>query len=140
MADRNKLMELAYQAVEDPNFWNTFLGAFCDKMKADFGLLSLFYPQHDQWDVTYLIGGTQEELREYQQKWQDPWASGDAVHKVPVGEIQLSHELCPDEVLEQLDVYKEFLAARNAHYGGAVVLDHSHHQRSLLSFCRAKSK
>src|SRR6266581_4859452 len=115
MADRDKLIELAYDAIEDPKRWNSFLAAFSETMKADFGLLIMFYPQHGQWDVTYLIGATQEELREYQEKWQDPWASGDIVNRIPVGQIQLSHVICPDEVLEQLDVYKEFLGPRNAH-------------------------
>jgi DNA-binding CsgD family transcriptional regulator len=137
------LIDLTYAAVEDPKQWKVFLGAFCRAINGDHAMFSIFYQDRGSWDVSCLFGITAEEIAEYGRLWwqEDPWCPGG---KLPtwaqIGEIVPSERLCPDEKLEQLPVYKEYLSQRNWHYGGGVLLAESRHQSALMTTSRAKSK
>ena len=56
------------------------------------------------------------------------------------GAIRLSHEICPDQALEEMDFYKQYLFPRGWHYGGGLVIYSQPAQAGLLSFSRQKSK
>jgi DNA-binding CsgD family transcriptional regulator/PAS domain-containing protein len=140
------LIELAYAAVDEPGRWRSFLEAFCRATNADMATFVILYPERGEWDVSCYFGLTVEDTDEYLQKWRhrDPWVNRqgneEKVLNTPVGQVLTSHSLCPDEILEQTDVYREFYVKRNLHYGAGMAITSSNIQRSILSTLRAKSK
>jgi DNA-binding CsgD family transcriptional regulator len=146
MQETDSLIEIAYSAVEDPTRWTAFLAAFCRATDADMATLGILYPHRGEWDISCQFGISRDDLSEHERRWgtQNPWVNGDAnqgtVLSVPVGQVIASHTLCPDAILEGLDVYREFYAKRNLHYGAGMAITSNHIQRSVLSSLRAKSK
>jgi DNA-binding CsgD family transcriptional regulator len=140
------LVELAYSAVDEPARWRCFLEAFCRATNADAATLAILHPDHRDWDVSCYFGLSKEDIDRYPQSWghRGPWVNGCANQEralnVPVGQVAPSHLRCSYEVFERLDVYREFFARCNLHYGASMAITASPVQRSMLTTLRAKSK
>jgi DNA-binding CsgD family transcriptional regulator len=148
MLPEDRLVELAYAAVDDTARWTDFLEAFCSVTNSDMATFVVTYATRNEYNISCHYGITRAELEEHEQRWgaqnQNPWVHRDenrerAFHSPP-GLVISSHELCPDEVLEATEVYREFYARRNLHYGAGMVVTSSPFQQSLISTLRAKSK
>ena len=138
----NTWNELIYAAAEDPSRWNDFLHAFSEKMEAGQAVLSVRHEDHPPASIAAYVGGTFEDLVEYQTKWAhlDPWTKDLSMQHFTRGAIRLSHEICPNEDLEQMDFYQQYLSPRGWHYGAGLVIYSQPAQAGLLSFSRHKSK
>jgi DNA-binding CsgD family transcriptional regulator/PAS domain-containing protein len=140
------LIELAYSAVDDPARWHNFLEAFCRATNADAATLAILHPDHRDWDVSCYFGLSKEDIDRYPKNWghwglrANGYANQEKVLNVPVGEVVPSHLACPDEVFERLDVYREFFARCNLHYGASMTITANHLQRSVLTTLKAKSR
>ncbi len=134
--------ELIYSAAEDASRWNAFLQAFIEKMEAGQAVLSVRHEDYPPASIAAYVGGTMEDLVEYQTKWAhlDPWTRDLTMQHFTRGAIRLSNEICPDEDLEQMDFYQQYLYPRGWHYGAGVVIYSQPAQAGLLSFARHKSK
>jgi DNA-binding CsgD family transcriptional regulator len=133
--------ELIYAAMEDPSRWTDFLNAFMSRMKASQALLSVRYDDQPAVSLAAYVGGTAEDVREYMEKWaaEDPWVKDLRMQDYGPGTIRLSHQICPDEVLERTEFYRQYLAPRQWHYGAGLVLYSRDIQAGLLSFNRPKA-
>ena len=140
------MIRLVYGAIGDPGRWPEFLAAFCEATHADVANFNILYPQHHAGDVTCAYGISPEAVREYVEKWihLDPWVYGggnqERIKGLPAGVVLPSNELCPDEVLEELEVYKQFLRKYDLHYGAGMTIVGDSEQLSVLSTLRAKAK
>lgn len=137
------LVELIYDAVPDASRWPKFLDAFAEAMHVNQTVLSIMYPAYPEVAVTAIggPGGTEAVHREYREKWQsvDPWVSNRDMTTVGEGQVVPSQELCPDEILEQTEIYREFLGKHGFHYGGGAMLACGPTQYSVHSAVRPKS-
>jgi DNA-binding CsgD family transcriptional regulator len=140
------LIELAYSAIDEPARWVCFLKAFCQATNADAATLAILHPDHRDWDVSCYFGLSKEDIDPYPQSCDrrgpaaNEYANRERALTVPVGEVVPSHLVCPDEVFEQLDVYREFFAKWSLHYGASMTITASHVQCSVLTTLRAKSQ
>lgn len=140
------LISLAYEAIGAPAGWRKFLSRLCEATNADSAMFAIAYPSRHDADFTCVHGIPAETVQEWVEKWmdKDPWTfdagNAERIKHLPVGVPVPSSEMCPDEVLEQLEVYKEFLQKHNKHYCvGMVVVKHPD-QLSVLGTHRAKAK
>lgn len=135
------MVGLIYEALEDPACWTRFLEHFVVAIRAKQATFWLTHSQH--WDISFSAstGIPKEVLSTYQEKWkdQDPYVSHVNLSEQPVGVIVPSHELCPDDILEQTAVYRHFFHALDWHYGGGVLIDFQPTMAALMSTLRSKS-
>ncbi|MBL0157309.1 MAG: helix-turn-helix transcriptional regulator [Bryobacterales bacterium] len=131
----DELIQLAYEALERPDAWQELLDGIVAATGRTQGLLSVIYPGRSEYSFQVSIGAPPEALREYAERWhgEDIWATRVDPFQVPVGKILLSQDICPDEILEASDYYREFLARYRWHYGAGVRLSGQAHQMAVLT-------
>lgn len=131
----DELIQLAYEALERPSAWQELLDGIVRLTHRTQGLLSIVYPGQPIYSVQVSSGAPPEALREYAVRWrgEDIWATRVDPFNVPVGKLLLSQEICPDEILEASDYYRQFLARYRWHYGAGVRLSTQAHQIAVLS-------
>lgn len=137
------MLDLIYGAVEDSTLWKVFLQRFVDDMHCVLGNLNISFFRHRLFSMKALVGFSDEDHEEYANgKWkgQDPWMA--RLENVPFipGSMKMSQEFCPDEELEQTEVYRQFLGPRGIHYGGGVLLAATEWQASLMVVLRPKER
>ena len=133
-------VETLYSAISASDKWPIFLEKFCGLMNFAQASFTIHYPDGKGFDARATYGVSDNDLLIYQRYVKDdPWTSGDIVRTTPLGVVVPSNSICPDEQLEKLDVYKDFLGPRGWHYGGGVVLARNHHQFAVLSGSRSKA-
>jgi len=133
--------ELIYGAMESPSDWQRFLNAFADRLRASQAVLSVRFDDQPAVSIAAFVGATNDDLIEYSTKWRhrDPWMKDLEMQSFGSGEIRLSDQICPDEVLEQTEFYQQFLQPRNWHFGAGLVLYAGAAQAGILSFLRPKT-
>ncbi|HEY3439470.1 MAG TPA: hypothetical protein VGK29_01905 [Paludibaculum sp.] len=131
----DELIQLAYEALERPSAWQDLLDGIVAATGRTQGLLSIVYPDQIEYSFQVSSGVPPEALREYAERWngKDIWATRVDPFKIPVGKLLLSQDICPDEILEASDYYREFLARYRWHYGGGVRLSGRAHQMAVLT-------
>lgn len=131
----DELIQHAYEALERPSAWQDLLDGIVRATGRTQGLLSIVYPKQTAYSIQVSSGAPPEALREYYERWrgQDIWATRVDPFQVPVGRLLLSQDVCPDEMLEASDYYREFLAKYRWHYGAGVRLSGQAHQMAVLS-------
>jgi DNA-binding CsgD family transcriptional regulator len=142
----DSLIEIAYSAVEDPARWTAFLEAFCHATNADMATFVILYPHRKEYGISCHFGISDSDVKEHEETWgtHNPWVQGEVNQGIAlnahVGEVISSQHLCPDAILEGLDLYREFYSKHDLHYGAGMVITSNHVQRSVLSSLRSKSK
>jgi hypothetical protein len=122
--------------------WTNFLDAFRPHVRASQAVLTLIDLEGGGVKSRVSTSGVSAEAASiYMQNWatQDPWVVR-APRQAPLGFVRVSHELCPDEELESLPVYREFLWQYGWHYGAGVVVANTAGLHGILSFSRPKSE
>jgi DNA-binding CsgD family transcriptional regulator len=137
----DELTQLAYEALDRPSAWQELLDGIVAATQRTQGLLSIVYPEQPVYSIQISSGAPPEALREYADRWlgQDIWATRVDPFSVPVGKLLLSQDICPDEILEASDYYRQFLLRYNWHYGGGVRLSGQSHQMAVLSVTGPKA-
>lgn len=144
MPDRSSVNQLILQihaAAEDPARWQTFLEGFHTALGSAQSALNIYTSGFVHNSVTCYTGATEADRLEYEQRWAalDPWMSR-ARQDAPAGVICRSHEITPDEVLEPMEIYQQYLLPRGWHYGCGVILLRSEALFSILSTTRPKQR
>lgn len=131
----DELTQLAYEALDRPTAWQELLDGIVTATHRTQGLLSIVYPGQPVYSIQVTSGAPPEALREYAERWhgQDIWASRVDAFSLPVGKLLLSQEICPDEILEASEYYRQFLVRYRWHYGAGVRLSGHAHQMAVLS-------
>lgn len=134
------LIQLAYEALERGTAWQELLDGIVAATGRTLGLLSLAYPEHPVLSFELSTGAPQEAFREYAERWKEHDALAMRVDwfGVPPGKLLLSHEICPDEVLEATEYYRQFLLRYRWHYGAIVRLSSHARQVAFLSLSGPK--
>lgn len=137
----SRLILAILEAVETPARWQVFLDGFTAALNSNQSALMVWTQDHEHNGIACYSGATEHDRREFLDKWvdQDPWMTR-APHDLPEGVFVRSNDLTPDDVLEQTEMYRQYLQPRGWHYGGAVILLRSPSLFSLLSTTRAKEK
>jgi DNA-binding CsgD family transcriptional regulator/PAS domain-containing protein len=134
-----RLIELIYAGLTDPAHWQTFLDGFRERLRAGHGMLLIAHVQHNSYSLAVTSGirpGVYDELMRWNDR--DPWAQRIDWSTAFPGQFRASHEICPDEILESTEMYREFLGPLDWHYGGGLLLAASPAQKALLSSLRSK--
>lgn len=138
---RPDLLRLIRAAGQDPTGWRDVLEAFVAAMR---GAQGTFFRSktttHHGGTIAVSVGVSDDDLAIYRSRWalEDPWLTRVQLDKVPRGVVVPSQVTCPDEALEQTAIYREFLAPRDWHYGGGVLLLRDDEEVALMSMLRPR--
>lgn len=139
--DAAVLIRQIYDSVEDASGWDRFLESYRIAQGADQAVLALGDENFRDLGFVKVRGASDEAVREYIERWawQDPWV--DAMQgRLEEGAIEFGHNLCPDDVLVTLPIYKEFLAPNDWFYGIAAVILKTSTALSVISVARSRAK
>lgn len=115
------LIDMIYDAVPDASRWKLFLEAFVHATRSKRGTLALCGSEPAIWRTISWHGWQDDEIRLHSERYAaiDPFGR----HDMHEGEIRLSTDLCPREVLLQTAAYREFYGPRGVDWGfGGVIL------------------
>jgi DNA-binding CsgD family transcriptional regulator len=133
-----RLIELIYDAAEDPSRWPKFLEEIADATGSSRASLAIVPPKHLRASIGCLYGWSEEEIRLYGDRYgaHDPFRAG--IDRMPEGVVGTNYDLCSDEELEQSLAYREFYAPRNTHYGCGCTIIRSPEGLSMLTVTRSR--
>ena len=136
------MVALVYAALDDPGGWTRFLQAFVTAVNTTQAVFSLTHSDHWEWSISAYVGLEEESIRQYAEAWaiHDPWVAHLNMGGAARGLVVPSQELCPDDVLEELEIYRQFLKPLGFHYGGGVLLDSQPTLTAFMSTSRPKSR
>lgn len=136
-----RLLNLAFDGLQRPSAWQEFLAGVVEAANCRIGFLWTFYPDTSDYREHLVSGLAPNDLQEFRRNWatRDPFLARVDVFSVPVGELVRGEFLCPDEELEQQEVYRRFLSKVGFHYGVGVRLSDQPHQSTVLTIGRPRS-
>ena len=133
------LIDLIYDAVEDPSRWPAFLEAIVGATGSSRGSLAIIPPMNLRASIGCQHGWSEQALQSYGERGygeRDPFRAG--IDRLPEGSVGTNYDLCSDEELEESLAYREFYAPNQTHYGCGCAILRTAEGMSLLTVTRSK--
>jgi DNA-binding CsgD family transcriptional regulator len=133
------VLEILYDAVEQPALWGNFLEALSKGFGAQASVLIDHQPDSRKYQMAVQTGLPDEFQRLYAAHYGgvDPWylAGGD---KLVRGAIEIGTSICPPSLMRKTEYYNDFSRRFDFFYVLFAILENQNGNRTVLSFLRER--